>query len=1320
MRMAEFHIDGFGCLADVSFANVPTGLSIVLGDNEAGKSTLLAFLRSILFGLPERKQKDYYPPLKGGRKGGRIVLLNQHSGRIVVERFEGKGTGALALTFADGTRGGDEDFRQLVGSATADLYRSVFAFSLSELQVFESLKTDKVRDAMYSAGIGIGRRTITDVTQELKKQSGELFAPSGSKPTMNQTLARIEMLRQQIKEHEQDLDEYERLRSECEAIETLIEQIRLALDDLKRRSESVRVLQQAWDEWIVLGASRERLLSLPQIASFPEGGIQRLDLLNVERRESRDQFKAAIAEKETDEASLSIIHVDDVLLSASEKILRLDKGLELYEQNRQAAFSLHTELELAAHNLEELLHNLGEEWDEGKLRQFDLSVPVRQEIDASRRASMEATVAVRDRQLQWEQEVSQLNEDLSLEGEAKTHLGQLPRPSETLDVAGIQKLRLGRQTYESARQDLPGVEKQCAIRLDHLLDTLRHIGPNWTEDRLKEFDTSLAVQEDISAHQKRLSDLHSDHKDGVRRVQDATQVLHDAKAAVAHATAVLSATPTPKMMDEGQLVQQKRLLRALRSEINEADNRRAQLLHLEERKRDLHAQVTRLQQDGGLTPIGTPRWLLPATLLLGFAALLGLGFGRGDWISGSVVLALSALVAVLPILARGFRTAGAPGHAPDHSRDIGDLNRQSASLDGEIEELQQRIADLGATIVSRARTAGIDGVADGRAVDEAEEHVERDLDVLQRRRPVEQKLQDAEANLTTSEETLLRTKQIATAKTTLRDQARREWEQWLVKAGLPDTLVPDSAAKVLARLDAAREQLKGIDGDRERIRRMTSALREYELQAQSIASGAEVDVGITDGAGELVDALIKRLDKHEHDQRSLTEASRRLEEAQQQSSRAKKRTVTAERSHQQAQDVEQKATAHWTALLSRVGLRTSLTVDSAPQMLQAIERAHDQLLRVSELRQREQSIQSSVDAYRNDVRSAARTAGRAEPKNEDLLQFVSTLVAQLREHEDNHRRADGLRQKILKAGSRLDLLQRQIDQRQQEIDRLLAAAAVKDEESFRHRASDYERGCELRKEIQQLETRLRQLVGGGQALQKLEEALKQTKPEQLSSERETLKNAIEIKEQERSDATDKRGRLQLQLEQLETNAKLSELRMEEQSSRAELSVSADEWAVLKITSHLIDRAREKYERERRPAVLKEAERYFTNFTKGNYTEIRAPVGEDQIIVLTPAGVAKDISQLSRGTAEQLYLSLRFGFVREFVGRSEPLPLVFDDILVNFDPARARAAAEAIIELSKSLQILFFTCQPATVALIKDIDESVPVFGLKNGSFTAVA
>jgi uncharacterized protein YhaN len=101
----------------------------------------------------------------------------------------------------------------------------------------------------------------------------------------------------------------------------------------------------------------------------------------------------------------------------------------------------------------------------------------------------------------------------------------------------------------------------------------------------------------------------------------------------------------------------------------------------------------------------------------------------------------------------------------------------------------------------------------------------------------------------------------------------------------------------------------------------------------------------------------------------------------------------------------------------------------------------------------------------------------------------------------------------------------------------------------------------------------------------------------------------------------------------------------------------------------------------------------------------------------PTGTRKELHHLSRGTAEQLYLSLRFGYIEEFVQRSNPLPLIFDDILVNFDPKRAAAAAEAIGKLSKNHQILLFTCHPTTVQLLKDRAEAVTLFELRDGRLT---
>ena len=81
-----------------------------------------------------------------------------------------------------------------------------------------------------------------------------------------------------------------------------------------------------------------------------------------------------------------------------------------------------------------------------------------------------------------------------------------------------------------------------------------------------------------------------------------------------------------------------------------------------------------------------------------------------------------------------------------------------------------------------------------------------------------------------------------------------------------------------------------------------------------------------------------------------------------------------------------------------------------------------------------------------------------------------------------------------------------------------------------------------------------------------------------------------------------------------------------------------------------------------------------------------------------------IDKLSRGTAEQLYLAVRLGLVREFAQRTAALPIVMDDVLVNFDPTRAERTAVALAEMSEHHQILLFTCHPETAELVRKVEE----------------
>ena len=57
MKIINIKIDDFGCLSGKSFDLSPT-FNLVMGDNESGKSTLLAFIKFIFYGLPRKNQEN--------------------------------------------------------------------------------------------------------------------------------------------------------------------------------------------------------------------------------------------------------------------------------------------------------------------------------------------------------------------------------------------------------------------------------------------------------------------------------------------------------------------------------------------------------------------------------------------------------------------------------------------------------------------------------------------------------------------------------------------------------------------------------------------------------------------------------------------------------------------------------------------------------------------------------------------------------------------------------------------------------------------------------------------------------------------------------------------------------------------------------------------------------------------------------------------------------------------------------------------------------------------------------------------------------------
>ena len=150
MRLLRLHVKRYGHFADVPFDFGGEGLKLVLGPNEAGKTTLLEFIRELLFGFAERNDYDFGQGRLEGEAtmrlaSGQVVDLRRHKGRknTVSVRIDGRETPHDARRF-----------NALLGNASANLFRSVFAFGLQELAAAEKgLADESVRSALYSGGL---------------------------------------------------------------------------------------------------------------------------------------------------------------------------------------------------------------------------------------------------------------------------------------------------------------------------------------------------------------------------------------------------------------------------------------------------------------------------------------------------------------------------------------------------------------------------------------------------------------------------------------------------------------------------------------------------------------------------------------------------------------------------------------------------------------------------------------------------------------------------------------------------------------------------------------------------------------------------------------------------------------------------------------------------------------------------------------------------------------------------------------------------------------------------------------------------------------
>ncbi|MEX2467078.1 MAG: AAA family ATPase [Gemmatimonadota bacterium] len=179
MRIEHFDIAAFGRLEDFdSGADPLPSLVVVLGPNEAGKSTIFEFLTTLLYGFaPASRELNPLVPWGTDEAGGSLVLsLHDDRTAEVTRRLRSQPAGQLQL--GDRTTDLRNQPVPWVEHVPRRVFRQVFAVTLRELASLDEETWVRIQDRVIGSMGAADLRPVREVVAELEREAGELWRPN--------------------------------------------------------------------------------------------------------------------------------------------------------------------------------------------------------------------------------------------------------------------------------------------------------------------------------------------------------------------------------------------------------------------------------------------------------------------------------------------------------------------------------------------------------------------------------------------------------------------------------------------------------------------------------------------------------------------------------------------------------------------------------------------------------------------------------------------------------------------------------------------------------------------------------------------------------------------------------------------------------------------------------------------------------------------------------------------------------------------------------------------------------------------------------------
>ncbi len=332
MRIDRLDLIAYGPFTDKSLdlSDGTSGLHLIYGDNEAGKSTSLRALIAWLFGIPARTNDSYLHLNPQLRIGGKLRL----SGGEELEFVRRKGTKATLL--APGTDAALDDsvlIPFLPGGIDENLFAKLYGIDHGRLVAGGQELLNQSGDlgqALFSAAVGTA--SLREILSELQNGAEELFKPRASKKLVNQAISGFKEAQKRIKDSSLPVAVWKKLQKELADVLSAIQTVEEDINGKSKEKSRLDRLNRVKGALSERRTVKARIEELGDVLLLPEDFDDKLKTASDNLQTAGESKARAEAKMRHLKEESESLNVRNELLDNEEAILAIHKELGAVEK----------------------------------------------------------------------------------------------------------------------------------------------------------------------------------------------------------------------------------------------------------------------------------------------------------------------------------------------------------------------------------------------------------------------------------------------------------------------------------------------------------------------------------------------------------------------------------------------------------------------------------------------------------------------------------------------------------------------------------------------------------------------------------------------------------------------------------------------------------------------------------------------------------------------------------------------------------------------------------------------------------------------------